>query len=96
MTQAFRFALDPTPARQRVLASHAGAARFAWNWGLAACQDRYAAEGKWWSGTELHRLWNAAKKTDTFQVRHPVEHDRRRALGALGVACSWTVILQSA
>jgi putative transposase len=27
--QAYRFALDPTPAQQRSLASHAGAARFA-------------------------------------------------------------------
>ncbi|WP_344284189.1 helix-turn-helix domain-containing protein [Actinomadura napierensis] len=24
--------------------------RFAWNRGLAACRDRYDAEGKWWSG----------------------------------------------
>jgi putative transposase len=56
--------LDPTPAQQRALASHAGAARFAWNWGLAACRDRYEAEGKWWSGVDLHRLWNAAKKAD--------------------------------
>lgn len=64
VTQAYRFALDPTPAQRRALASHAGAARFAWNWGLATCIDRYEGEGKWWSGTELHRLWNAAKKTD--------------------------------
>jgi putative transposase len=62
--QAYRFGLDPTPAQERALFSHAGAARFAWNWGLAACQDRYATEGRWWSGVELHRLWNAAKKTD--------------------------------
>jgi putative transposase len=33
--QAYRFALDPTLAQERVLRSHAGAARFAWNWGLA-------------------------------------------------------------
>jgi putative transposase len=62
--QAYRFGLDPTPAQVRALFSHAGAARFAWNWGLAACRDRYGAEGKWWSGVELHRLWNAVKKTD--------------------------------
>ncbi|HEU5027640.1 MAG TPA: IS607 family element RNA-guided endonuclease TnpB [Spirillospora sp.] len=64
VTQAYRFALDPTPAQERALRSHAGAARFAWNWGLAACRDRYDAEGRWWSGAELHRLWNQAKKTD--------------------------------
>ncbi|HEU5027585.1 MAG TPA: IS607 family element RNA-guided endonuclease TnpB [Spirillospora sp.] len=65
VTQAYRFALDPTPGQERALWSHAGAARFAWNWGLAACRNRYDAEGKWWSGVELHRLWNRAKKADT-------------------------------
>ncbi len=32
--QAYRFALDPAPAQERMLRSHADAARFAWNWGL--------------------------------------------------------------
>ena len=32
---AYRFALDPTPAQERALRSHAGAARVAFNWGLA-------------------------------------------------------------
>ncbi len=31
--QAYRFALAPTPSQERALRSHAGAARFAWNWG---------------------------------------------------------------
>jgi putative transposase len=48
--QAYRFALDPSPAQERMLVSHAGAARFAWNWGLARCRDRHDAEGKWYSG----------------------------------------------
>jgi putative transposase len=64
VTQAYRFAVDPAPAQERALRSHAGAARFAWNWGLAKCNERYAAESKWYSGTELHRLWNAEKKAD--------------------------------
>src|SRR6266581_722864 len=33
--QAYRFALDPTPRQARMLASHAGGSRFAYNWGLA-------------------------------------------------------------
>ena len=33
--QAYRFALDPTPRQARMLASHAGGARFAYNWGNA-------------------------------------------------------------
>jgi putative transposase len=64
VTRAYRFALNPSPAQQRALCSHAGAARFAWNWGLASCQRRYAAEGKWYSAAELHKLWNVAKKAD--------------------------------
>jgi putative transposase len=33
--QAYRFALDPTPRQERMLRSHVGAARFAYNWGNA-------------------------------------------------------------
>ena len=62
--QAYRFALDPSPAQERSLRSHAGASRFAWNWGLARVRERYAVEGKWYSGIDLHKLWNAAKKVD--------------------------------
>jgi putative transposase len=62
--QAYRFALEPAPVQERMLRSHAGAARFAWNWGLARCRQRYQAGGRWYSGMELHKLWNAAKKAD--------------------------------
>jgi putative transposase len=60
--QAYRFALDPSPAQERALRSHAGAARFAWNWGLARCKERYAAERKWYSAIDLHKMWNAEKE----------------------------------
>jgi putative transposase len=53
--QAYRFALDPTPAQERALRSHAGAARFAWNWGLARCKKRYEAEGRWLLGDRVTR-----------------------------------------
>jgi len=62
--QAYRFALDLAPAGERGCCSHAGASRFAWNWGLARCRERYGAEGKWYSAIELHKLWNAEKKAD--------------------------------
>ena len=64
IVQAYRFALDPGSGQERALRSHAGAARFAWNWALAACLDRYRAERRWYSGAELHTLWNAQKKAD--------------------------------
>jgi putative transposase len=61
---AYRFALAPSPAQERALRSHAGAARFAWNWALARCNARYAAERTWYSAAELHKLWNTQKKAD--------------------------------
>jgi putative transposase len=64
VTQAYRYALDPTPAQERALRSHAGAARFAWNWGLAQCQQRHATERRWYSAIDLHKLWNAEKKAN--------------------------------
>lgn len=62
--QAYRFAIDHRPADERGMRSHAGAARFAWNWGLRKCIERYGAERKWYSAAELHRLWNAEKRQD--------------------------------
>jgi putative transposase len=65
--QAYRFALDPTPRQQGKLASHTGAARFAYNWGLALVKDRldrrHAGEDVQvpWSLFELRREWNQAK-----------------------------------
>lgn len=64
LMRAYCFTLDCTPRDRRGCQSHAGAARFAWNWGLAKCKERYEAEGKWYSAPELQRLWNAEKKAD--------------------------------
>lgn len=73
---AYRFALDPTPAQERALRSNAGAARVAFNWGLArvkAGMDQRAAEAIYglpgdaltaamsWSLYSLRKEWNAAK-----------------------------------
>jgi len=75
---AYRFALDPAPAQERALRSHAGAARVAFNWGLArvkAVMDQRAAEATYgitgdgltpalsWSLYGLRKDWNAAKDT---------------------------------
>jgi putative transposase len=74
--QAYRFALDPTPAQRRGLASHAGAARFAHNHMLAlvkAVMDQRAAERSYnigedqltpvlgWSLPTLRKVWNQRK-----------------------------------
>jgi putative transposase len=31
---------------------------------LAKCKERYEAEGKWYSGVDLPKLWNAEKRVD--------------------------------
>ena len=43
---------------------HAGAARWAYNWGLARKQEAYRATGKSPSAMDLHRELNALKQTD--------------------------------
>ena len=75
MLQAFRFALDPTPAQVRALASHCGAARKAFNEALAQvrrCLDQRDAERSYgvsgdlltevpWTLPTLRRWWNLHK-----------------------------------
>jgi putative transposase len=75
VVQAYRFGLDPSPGAERALARHAGAARFAFNWGLAlvrACLAQRDAERSYgvaeqsltpvpWTLFELRRRWNQAK-----------------------------------
>jgi putative transposase len=74
--QAYRFALDPTPAQQEALRSHCGAQRFAFNWGLARVKANLGqreAERSYgvpeelltpvvnWSAWRLRKDFNAAK-----------------------------------
>ena len=73
--QAYRFALDPAVGQRRGLASHCGAARFAYNWGLEQVQVAMALRelelclhGKvrtellGWSLPALRREWNRNKE----------------------------------
>jgi putative transposase len=76
VTQAYRFALDPTPRQVRELLRHAGAARVAYNWGLARIKtnlDQRVAERSYgiaetdltpslnWSLYAMRKEWNQAK-----------------------------------
>ncbi|WP_406410443.1 IS607 family element RNA-guided endonuclease TnpB [Streptomyces sp. NBC_01614] len=75
-TQAYRFALDPTPRQAGAMFRHAGAARVAYNWGLAVVKanlSRREAERSYgiaeaeltptvsWSMYSLRKAWNQAK-----------------------------------
>jgi len=60
--KAVKVALDPSPAQERLLLSHAGAARFAFNAGLAHVKAGIEAGEKLdWSYYALVRWWNANK-----------------------------------
>lgn len=80
ITQAYRYALDPTPAQERAFTSHVGGARFAYNWGLAtyaaALDAREAEKAAGEKPTtrlpghfELCRLWTAHKDTTEWVDR---------------------------
>jgi putative transposase len=65
--QAYQFALDPTPRQNGGLASHTGAARFAYNWGLELVTTRIDQRRAGqdvavpWTLPELRWEWNRAK-----------------------------------
>ena len=62
MLEAVKVALDPSPAQERLLLSHAGAARFAFNVGLAHVKEALdAGEKPEWSFYSLRKWWNANK-----------------------------------
>ncbi|MFE5587014.1 IS607 family element RNA-guided endonuclease TnpB [Kitasatospora sp. NPDC056531] len=76
VTQAYRFALDPTARQVDALLRHAGAARVAYNWGLARVKANLAqreAEKSYgiadddltpalsWSVYSLRKAWNTAE-----------------------------------
>ncbi|WP_181162611.1 helix-turn-helix domain-containing protein, partial [Bifidobacterium sp. UTCIF-37] len=62
MLEAVKVALDPTPAQERLLLSHSGAARFAYNAGLAHVKEMLEAREKpEWSLYALRRWWNVNK-----------------------------------
>lgn len=60
--EAVKVRLDPTPGQERLMASHAGAARFAYNAGLAHVKEALeSGEHADWSHYGLRRWWNANK-----------------------------------
>ena len=64
VTRAYKTELDLNDQQVTACKQHAGAARYAYNWGLKIKQERYKATGKSTSAIDLHRELNALKKTD--------------------------------
>jgi putative transposase len=63
-TRAYKTALALNNAQVTACRKHAGAARWAYNWGLQRKQDAYRKTGTNLSAMDLHRELNALKQTD--------------------------------
>jgi putative transposase len=64
--QAFRYELAPTAAQRAALIRHAGAARWAWNWGLAVRRKAWQRRAEHLGAIELHRLLNRLKRSTRY------------------------------
>jgi putative transposase len=62
--RAYKTELDLNDQQVTACKQHAGAARWAYNWGLQVKQERYTATKKSPTAIELHRELNALKKTN--------------------------------
>jgi putative transposase len=62
--RAYKTELDLNDQQTTACRKHAGAARWAYNWGLARKQEAYRAIGKSPSAVDLHRELNTLKQTD--------------------------------
>ena len=62
--RGYKTELDLNNEQRTWCYQHAGAARFAYNWGLARSQEVYRSTGKRPSAMALHKELNALKQTD--------------------------------
>ncbi len=64
VTRAYKTELDLNDQQATACKQHAGAARYAYNWGLQRKQEEYRATKRSPSAIDLHRELNALKKCD--------------------------------
>ncbi len=64
ITRGYRTELDLNNHQITACKKHAGAARWAWNWGLARKQAVYQESKRWIGAMELHRELNELKQTE--------------------------------
>jgi putative transposase len=64
VVRGYKTELDLTHKQRTACLKHAGAARFAYNWGLARSQEVYRTTGKRPPALDLHKDLNRLKQTD--------------------------------
>jgi putative transposase len=93
----FRFALDPTPAQEAMLARHAGASRFAYNQCLRFVTDALTAKRLNplvkvpWTGYDLINAFNTWKKSEEAGRVFVVSGDSTVTKQVTGLAWRHTV-----
>jgi len=83
--------LDVNDRQRTACVKHAGAARYAYNWGLRRKIDAYQATGRSPTAIDLHRELNVLKKTELawmYQVSKCAPHTCR------GTAVPWGGLAQ--
>jgi putative transposase len=84
--RAYKTELDLNDQQVTACRQHAGAARWAYNWGLQVKQERYKASRRSPTAIDLHRELNALKKTDFPWMYHVSKCAPQEALRNLDAA----------
>ncbi len=64
ITRGYRTELDLNDQQRTACLKHAGASRFAYNWGLARSKEVYRTTGKRPTAIDLHKELNKLKQSD--------------------------------
>jgi putative transposase len=82
--RAYKTELDLNDQQVTACKQHAGAARWAYNWGLKVKQERYKATKKSPTAIELHRELNALKKQGKWKGKlgYPQFKTKKKGLGS--------------
>src|SRR5215469_12965959 len=86
MMRAYKTELDLNNAQRTACKRHAGAARYAYNWGLTRKQEAYTATGASPSAMDLHRELNALKKSELPSMYEVSKYAPQEALRNLDTA----------
>jgi IS605 OrfB family transposase len=86
ITRGYRAELDLNTMQITACKKHAGAARYAYNWGLKRKQEVYQSTGRRISAMELHRELNQLKQTELSWMYEVSKAAPQEALRDLDVA----------
>ena len=86
LQRAYKVELNLNNAQTPAGKKHAGAARWAYNWGLQRKQDEYRKTGESPRAIDLHKELNALKKSEVPWMAAVCKCAPQEALGALAVA----------